>query len=78
MLQPLSHHVMPALMVSPERTQDKNIILLSIYQTAVTLSPWCTLIKCRTRKHKILAAGSSGAYERSDFNEPRLLHLPIF
>ena len=46
---------------------------------AITLQPprWCTLRRLRMRKHRILALDSQGAYQRNDFNEPRLLHLPI-
>ena len=39
--------------------------------------PRCTLRGFRVRKHQILALQSWGAYQWNDFNEPRLLHLPI-
>ena len=32
---------------------------------------------CSLRKLRILAPESWGAYQRNDFSEPRLLHLPI-
>ena len=32
----------------------------------------------KMRKHRILVPDSWGGYQRNDFNEPRLLHLPIF
>ena len=35
------------------------------------------LRRLRMRKHRILAPDSWGAYQRNDFSEPRLLHLPI-
>lgn len=38
---------------------------------------WCALRGYRTEKSKMLALGSQGAYQRIDFNEPRLLPLPI-
>ena len=37
----------------------------------------CTLRKLRMRRHGILALDSWGACQRSDFKEPRLLHLPL-
>ena len=37
----------------------------------------CTLRRLRMRKYRILAPDSWGAYQRNDFSEPRLLHLPI-
>ena len=33
--------------------------------------------KLRMKKHRILAPDSGGAYQRKDFNELELLHLPI-
>ena len=35
----------------------------------------CTLRKLSVRKHRILAPDTWGAYQRSDFNELRVLHL---
>ena len=37
----------------------------------------CTLRRLRMRKHRLLGPDSWGAYKRNDFNELRLLHLPI-
>ena len=37
----------------------------------------CSLRKLRTWKHRILAPDSWGGYQRTDFSEPRLLHLLI-
>ena len=34
--------------------------------------------KLRMWKHRILAPKSWGAYQRNDFSEPRLLHLPMY
>ena len=39
---------------------------------------WWALRKLRLWKHKVLAPDSWGAYQRNDFTEPRLLHLPIY
>ena len=36
-----------------------------------------SLSKLRMGKHRILAPDSWGAYQRNDFSEPRLLHLPM-
>ena len=74
MLQPSSHHIVAAPTVSPEGTQDRNRM--------PTIShcnyPWrCTLRRLRLRKHRMLAPDSWGAYQRNDFSEPWLLHLPI-
>ena len=41
-----------------------------------SLQRWA-LRKLRVWKHRILAPDSWGAYQRNDFSEPRLLHLPI-
>ena len=38
---------------------------------------WC-IQRLRMRKHRILVPDSWGAYQRNDFSEPRLLHLPIY
>ena len=40
-------------------------------------SLWWTLKKLRMWKYMILAPDSWGTYQRQDFREPRLLHLPI-
>ena len=40
-------------------------------------SPRWALRKLRMWKHRILAPDSWGTYQRKDFSEPRLLHLPI-
>ena len=40
--------------------------------------PWlCTLRGFRMERSRTLALESWGAYQRKDFSEPRLLHLPI-
>ena len=40
--------------------------------------PWlCTQRRLRMREHKILTPESWGAYQRNDFSELRLFHLPI-
>ena len=36
----------------------------------------CILRALRMEKHRILALDSKGVYQRNNFNEPRLLHLP--
>ena len=67
----------PPLMVSPEGTEDGNRIP-TIKQSGTTASPQrCTLRGLRMGKHRTLAPESWGAYQRNDFNEPRLLNLPI-
>ena len=45
---------------------------------AITLQPpgWWILREPRIRKHRMLAPDSWGAYQRNDFREPRILHLP--
>ena len=63
--------------VSPEGTQDKNRMpTIKPSASAATLNgaPWGD---SGMRKHRILAPDSWGIYQRNDFNEPRLLHLPI-
>ena len=63
--------------VSLEGTQDgKRMPAIRPSDTTAT-PPWCTLRKLRMRKHRILAPESWGAYQRNDFSEPRLLHLPL-
>ena len=37
----------------------------------------CTPRGLRMRKHRMLAPDSSGAHQRNDLSEPRLLHLPV-
>ena len=37
----------------------------------------CTLRGLRMERSRILAPGSWGTYQRDEFNEPSLLHLPI-
>ena len=67
----------PPWVVSPEGTQDGNrmpAIKQSVTAATPKHAPWGGL---RMRKHRILAPESWGAYQRNDFSEPRLLHLPI-
>ena len=54
----------------------KEYLPSSSHQTATT-SLWWALRKFRMWKHGIVAPDSWGAYQRNDFSEPRLLHLPI-
>ena len=77
MWQPSSHHITATLMVSPEGTQDGNMMpTIKSSDTAATPQR-STARKLKVRKHRILAPESWGAYRRNDFSEPRLLHLPI-
>ena len=72
MLQPWSHCIRAALTVSPEKAQngDKQA---AHCQDHLAVSG-CSHHQGRTlRKRRILW----GAYQRNDFNEPRLLYLPI-
>ena len=77
MLQPWSHHITASLTVSPEGTQDRNRLPPIKPSATAATSQWCTLRRLRMRQHRILAPGSWGTYQRNDFNEPWLLHLPI-
>ena len=76
MLQPSSHHITAAQTVSPEGTQDGNR-MPAIKPSATAAPQRCTLQGLRMRKHRTVAPDSWGADQRNDFNEPRLLHLPI-
>ena len=49
----------------------------SSHYITLQLSGWYILRRLRMRKHRILAPESWGAYQRSNFSELRLLHLPI-
>ena len=55
--------------------RKKSICHLS----AIRLRPFPTVSyeELRMWKHRILAPGSWDAYQRNDFCEPRLLHLPV-
>ena len=77
MLQLPSHHITSAQKVSPEGTQGRNRMPAIKPPATVATPQQCTLRRLRMRKHKILAPYSWGAYQRNDFSEPRLLHLPI-
>ena len=63
-------------MVSPERTQvgDKTAYCLALSHCQGSKS--CTLSGCRMGKHRTLSPESWDAYQRNDFNEPRLLPFP--
>ena len=55
MLQRSSHHVRAALMVSPEGTQDRNIMPPAIQSSDTVVTPQrYTLRKLRMRKHRVL------------------------
>ena len=67
----------PPLMVSHEGIQEWK---QDAYHQAVSdcsHPQWCTLKGLWMRKPRILAPESWCAYERKDFSEPKLLHLPI-
>ena len=67
----------PPLMVSHEGIQEWK---QDAYHQAVSdcsHPQWCTLKGLWMRKPRILAPESWCAYERNDFSEPKLLHLPI-
>ena len=82
-LWPSSHHITATLMVkvSPSGTQEGNKEYppsnSQVLQPSTSRPRWCSLRKLKTRKHRILAPDSQGAYQRNNFNEPRPLHLPI-
>ena len=74
MLQPPSHHIIATLMVSPEGTQDGEPAAKPSATAATTTGHHEGI---RMERRRILAPGIWDAYERNDFSEPRLLHLPI-
>ena len=76
MLQPSSHHILAALTVSAEGTQDGNR-MPAIKASATAAPQWWTLRRLRMEKYRTLAPESWGADQRDDFIESRLLHLPI-
>ena len=47
------------------------------HQVSSHCSHNCNMRGFRMEKSKIMALNSWGAYQKNDFNEPRLLHLPI-
>ena len=63
---------------SPEGTQDgdKQAVHLQVNSHCSWPQP-CTLKGLRMEKSRRLALDRQGADQRNDFNEPRLLHLPI-
>ena len=50
----------------------------SDYSHSLQPLPLVSPKELRMWKHRILAPGSWDAYQRNDFSEPRLLHLPIY
>ena len=76
-----SHHITATQMVSPEGTQDGDKCAAHCQAHLAVIHcrhpQWCTLRKLRMRKRRMLGPGSRGAYQRNDFSEPTLLHLPI-
>jgi len=66
-LQPLSHHITAVLTVSPESTQEKDARHLAVNCCSHLL--WYT--------GYWLVPENWRAYQRDDFNEPRILHLSI-
>ena len=78
MLQPSSHHIIATPTASPEGNQDGNRMPdIKPPDTAAAPSPRVHLRGLRMRRHRTLAPDSWGTYQRNDFSEPRLLHLPI-
>ena len=77
MLQPSSHHSTAAPRVSPEGTQDGSRMPAIKSSDTVATPRQCTLKRLKVTNHRILAPESWCAYQRNDFREPRLLHLPI-
>ena len=77
LLQPSSHHITAAC--DSEPWGNSGLKQHAGHQAVSHRShlQWCTLRRLRVRKHRILAPDSWGAYQRNDFSEPRLLHLPI-
>ena len=67
MLQPSNHHITASWTVSPRELRIET-----------GCPPSSTLRKLRMRKHRMLAPDTWGAYQRNDFSEPRLFHLPIY
>ena len=69
-----SHHF--GKLVSPEGIQEGKS---TWHLTAIRCShsPQWNLRKVMMWKHRILAPDSWGSYQRNDFSESRLLHLPI-
>ena len=53
----------------------QSVLQLSVHQP-LQCPQWCTLNGFRMEKNRILAPDKS-AYQRNNFHEPRLLHLPI-
>ena len=63
--------------MSHERTQDGNRWLIA-KPSATAATPICApRWGLRMGKNRIPALDSKGAYQRSDVNKPRLLHLPM-
>jgi len=60
-------------LVSPKGTQEEHLRRSSHQTSATPYGEEAPDIK----KHRMLAPDSWDAYERNDFSEPRLLHLPI-
>ena len=73
-MQTSNHHILAALMESPEGTQDRNR-MPTISQSTAASTPNGDIRE--RRKDRILAPHSWGTYGRNSFNEPRLFPLPI-
>ena len=81
MLQPSSHHITASGQWALRETQDGNKRAAHC-QAHLAVShcshpSQCTLRKLKMIKHRILAPGSWGAYQRNDFSVARLMHLSI-
>ena len=75
--QTISHYSCPTT-ASPEGTQDGD--KQAAHHQAIShcsCPKQCTLRGFRMAKNRILALDSYSVYQRNDFNELRLLHLPI-
>ena len=78
MLQLPSYHFKATQQWSLRELRVKIGCLPPSSHGAVAIPQLCTLRKLRMWKHRILGPDCWDAYQRNDFKEPRLLHLPIY
>ena len=74
---PLQNLRSPGNVIFPANSGKKKKYLLSSQPSDCSHSPRWALRQLRMWKYHMLAPGSWGAHQRTDFSEPRLLYLPI-